>query len=87
VRDQSIAFASKVQNELGKALSLKSRNLSYAPFYVLARTKMPAILVEVAFITNPAEEQLLSSAAFRQKVADSLARGVREYGRMVAELR
>jgi N-acetylmuramoyl-L-alanine amidase len=79
VRDQSINLADKVQDELYKALNLKHRGLSYAPFYVLARTKMPAILVEVAFITNPKEEALLADPDFRQKVAASIARGVLRY--------
>jgi N-acetylmuramoyl-L-alanine amidase len=85
VRDQSIAFASKVQAELGKALRLPNRDLSYAPFYVLARTKMPAILVEVAFISNAQEEALLRSTAFRKQVAGGIARGVAQYRRLVEE--
>ena len=83
VRDQSIGFAAKVQAQLGKFLRLKHRDLSYAPFYVLARTKMPAILVEVAFITHPQEEQLLGAAEFRQRVAESLTQGVLDYRRLV----
>lgn len=85
VRDQSIGFASKVQAQLGRALKLKHRDLSYAPFYVLARTKMPAILVEVAFITNSAEERLLGNAKFRENVADSIALGVKQYRDLVED--
>ncbi len=87
VRDQSIGFAGVVQRALGRAIGLKRRRLSYAPFYVLARTEMPAILVEVAFITNPREERLLGSSAFRQSVAEGLARGVERYSALEAGLR
>jgi N-acetylmuramoyl-L-alanine amidase len=83
VRDQSIRFGDYVQGELTKELKLKKRALSYAPFYVLARTKMPAILVEVAFITNPSEEKLLGSADFRDQVASAISRGVRDYRNFV----
>jgi len=83
VRDQSIGFASQVQNALGKALNLKHRDISYAPFYVLARTQMPAILVEVAFITNDREERLLGDSAFQSRVATSLAQGIEAYSRFV----
>jgi N-acetylmuramoyl-L-alanine amidase len=79
VRDQSIGFASLVQRALGKAINLKHRDISYAPFYVLARTEMPAILVEVAFITNRREERLLGDSGFRQRVAVSLALGIEAY--------
>jgi N-acetylmuramoyl-L-alanine amidase len=82
VRDQSIGYASLVQRALGSAINLKHRDISYAPFYVLARTEMPAILVEVAFITNPREERLLGDSAFRQRVAASIAQGVEDYARL-----
>jgi N-acetylmuramoyl-L-alanine amidase len=85
VRDQSIGFASLVQRALGNAINLKRRDVSYAPFYVLARTEMPAILVEVAFITNPREEDLLWDSGFRQKVAASIAKGVEDYAALVEE--
>ena len=40
---------------------------------------MPAVLVEVAFITNPSEERLLGDSAFRAKAAENIAAGVLEY--------
>ncbi|HTA17040.1 MAG TPA: N-acetylmuramoyl-L-alanine amidase [bacterium] len=82
VRDQSIGFASLVQRAMGKIINLKHRDISYAPFYVLARTEMPAILVEVAFITNPREEHLLGDPGFRQRAAASIAVGVEAYARL-----
>jgi N-acetylmuramoyl-L-alanine amidase len=85
VRDQSIGLASRVQADLGRTLNLSHRDLSYAPFYVLARTKMPAILIEVAFITHRDEERLLASDAWRQKVAASVARGVLAYRKQVEQ--
>jgi len=48
-------------------------------FYVLRHTKMPAVLVETAFLSNTAEARLLSSAEFRQKVAQSIAEGLKTY--------
>jgi N-acetylmuramoyl-L-alanine amidase len=82
VRDQSIMLAQSVQDrlaELGQDLGVKNRKLHYAPFYVLARTKMPAILVEVAFISNPREEKLLRNAAFRGQVAEGILDGLKAY--------
>jgi N-acetylmuramoyl-L-alanine amidase len=79
VRDQSIQFAKGIQNALGIELNLKHRDISYAPFYVLARTQMPAILVEVAFITNPREELLLRDDDFQERVARSITSGVEDY--------
>lgn len=82
VRDQSIMLGQAVQDQLAplrKEEGIHRRSLSYAPFYVLARTRMPAILVEVAFITNPREERLLVSNEFRQDVADGIVDGIGKY--------
>ncbi len=40
---------------------------------------MPSVLVEIAYLTNRNDAQLLADAAFRQKVAESIADGVRGY--------
>jgi N-acetylmuramoyl-L-alanine amidase len=79
VRDQSIDLAMKVESELVKDLGLKGRHLQYAPFYVLAKTKMPAILVETAFISNAQEENLLATSAWRDQMAKAIGTGVIHY--------
>lgn len=55
------------------------RGAKTANFYVLRNTAMTAILVEVAFISNPEEEQLLTDHAFRVKVAVGVFAGVQQY--------
>ncbi len=50
-----------------------------APFYVLRFTTMPSILAEIAYISNPAEEQLLKSASFLARVAEALFDGVKTF--------
>lgn len=50
-----------------------------APFYVLRFTTMPSILAEIAYISNPAEEQLLKSASFLARVAEALFDGVKAF--------
>jgi N-acetylmuramoyl-L-alanine amidase len=84
VRDPSIRLASSVEKSITRSLKLKGRRLQYAPFYVLAMTKMPAILVETAFISNPKEERLLRTPAFRQQVAEAIFQGVNGYRQQMA---
>jgi N-acetylmuramoyl-L-alanine amidase len=50
-----------------------------ALFYVLLGARMPAVLVETAFISNRAEEQRLASPAYQQLVADGVARAVLDF--------
>ena len=50
-----------------------------APFYVLRYTSMPSILAEIAYISNPSEEDLLRKNVFIRDVADSLLSGVKSF--------
>jgi N-acetylmuramoyl-L-alanine amidase len=59
----------------------EGRGVKQAPFRVLVGASMPAVLVEVAFISNPDEEKLLASESYQAKVAASLARGIERFRR------
>jgi len=50
-----------------------------ARFIVLMATKMPAVLVELPFISNPKEEMLLKDAGFQKRAAHAIAEGIAEY--------
>ncbi len=56
--------------------TLVDHGVKTAPFYVLRFTSMPSILAEIAYISNTAEEDLLRTAAFTTRVAESLHEGV-----------
>ena len=79
VAAQSKAFADNIQSELLKAVALPNRGVKDASFYVIKNTKMPAVLVEVGFISNPAEEKLLGSSDFQNKVALGIYRGILKF--------
>lgn len=69
------AFAAFVQTALSK-LGLADRGVKQANFYVLKHTVMPAILVEIGFISNPQEEQLLATEEFRLNAAQTIVDGI-----------
>ncbi len=75
----SLVLGRNVLNELGKLNKLHKGHVDQANFAVLRAPDIPSILVETAFISNPTEERLLASTAFRQKSAASIAQGVRSY--------
>jgi N-acetylmuramoyl-L-alanine amidase len=79
--EESSALASRIQEELAVVTGSEGRGVKQAPFRVLVGAAMPAVLVEVAFISNPDEEKLLASEAYQAKVAASLARGIERYRR------
>ncbi|WP_423241046.1 N-acetylmuramoyl-L-alanine amidase AmiA [Erwinia amylovora] len=55
---------------------LHSQHTEQAAFAVLKSPSIPSVLVETSFITNPAEEKLLGTTAFRQKIAGAIADGI-----------
>ncbi len=74
------AVNGSVVNSLGSKYSgVKSNGVKGAPFYVLVGTRMPAILVEVSFISNPVEEKRLRDERYLRAVADGISKGIIEY--------
>ncbi len=69
-------LAQEIQRELVQELKLADLGVRQSNFVVLRETTMPSVLVEVAFLSNPAEEKLLADQAFRQRSAEAMARGV-----------
>lgn len=69
-------LAKLVHRQVVARLSLPDRGVKSAGFYVLRNTKMPAILVESAFLSNPREAQLLGQPRVRQQIADAIGTGV-----------
>ena len=72
----SNSLAGLVQDELGSVQSGHNRGVKQAGFVVLVGAFMPAVLIELAFISNPTEERLLGSGSFQVKVAGSIADAV-----------
>ncbi len=66
---------------LRKQHKVADLHVKQAPFYVLIGARMPAVLTEVGFITNPQEHQRLSTPAYREQLAEGLAQGIASYAR------
>ncbi len=75
----SLDFAEIVQKKLVNYLKLKDRGVKQAPFVVLKGANMLAVIVEVAFISNPKEEKLLKTNKFRENTAQALFEAIKYY--------
>ncbi len=75
----SSLLAEGIQAELEDVHPGPNRGVKQGPFAVITNTLMPAVLVEVGFISNREEERVLSRAAFQREVAEALASGVRAF--------
>lgn len=81
---ESREFAMDVQKSLYGGLVVKSpglhdRGVKKAPFIVLIGANMPSILAEISFVSNPTDEKKLRTNEYRQRVAESLYRGISRY--------
>ncbi len=77
---QSVALATALLDEMSRATGLAPRGVVQARFKVLVDTaRIPAVLVETAFISNAREEQMLRNPAIQQALAQGLARGIVRY--------
>jgi N-acetylmuramoyl-L-alanine amidase len=76
---ESQRFANLIQGELNQTLQLRDRGVRQAPFRVLMGATMPAVLVELGFVSNPEEEKKLQDAAYRGQLVDALARAIARY--------
>jgi len=77
--DQSIELAEAVQNQLVRTAGRKNNGVRQAPFWVLVRTSMPAILVELDFICNPAMEKFMASENGQNRLAKAIYNGIAKY--------
>jgi N-acetylmuramoyl-L-alanine amidase len=81
---ESREFAADVEGSLYGGLQhgnpgLKDRGVKKAPFVVLIGANMPSILAEISFVTNPKDADELQQPEYRQRVAESLYKGVARY--------
>jgi N-acetylmuramoyl-L-alanine amidase len=83
-RDESMALANYIQKKLVNGIDkdnprVVNLGVKWALFYVLFGARMPSVLVEVSFISNPLEERLLSKLQYREDIARSIAAGIEKY--------
>lgn len=82
--DESREFASCVERslyagEVAKNRGIRNRGVKKAPFIVLIGANMPSILSEISFVSNPNDERKLRTPEYRQRIAESLYRGIARY--------
>lgn len=79
-KPESDILAEKVVERISNLTKAKNRGKKESKFFVVRNTLMPAILVEVGFLSNQKEERLLNTSAYRQKIAVGISRGILDYG-------
>ncbi len=78
-QESSFDIASHLSKNTSQNIETRNRGAKSANFYVLKHTIVPAVLVEVGFLSNRKEEQKLKNSSYRQKIAESLANALIQY--------
>jgi len=76
---QSISLSSKVQNQFSEMVRRNDRGVKQAGFWVLYKTTMPGILIELGFLSNPKEEKFLMSESGQDSLALAICLALKEY--------
>ena len=80
-RSRSIILAQSICQAANRNMGLRILGVKGAPFYVLKGTRIPAVLVEVGFVSHPSEERYLRSGFYRQQLAEAICEGILNYSR------
>lgn len=77
--DESLSLAETVHAKLAAASGFEDRGVKREDYYVLKETNMPAILMELGYLTNPQEEETMWTDEFQESVASAIVEGIKEY--------
>ncbi|MDE5610752.1 MAG: N-acetylmuramoyl-L-alanine amidase [Odoribacter sp.] len=78
-QDKSMILASMIQDNLVKTTSVTDRGVCQGPLWVLKDVAMPAVLVEVGYISNPDEERFMASESGQTKIVNGIFKGFQAY--------
>jgi N-acetylmuramoyl-L-alanine amidase len=78
-REDSLELAQYIHKALISKLGLPDGGVRRRGFYVIKNSPCPSVLIEGAYLSNPEEEKLLGSEGFRQKIAEAVVEGLKQY--------
>ena len=81
--EKGMVLAYQVQKSLTEDLHCDDRGVRRARYQVLREARMPAILIEGGFLSNPAEGRKIAEASYRRRMARAIAQGILAYQRIV----
>jgi N-acetylmuramoyl-L-alanine amidase len=78
-RGEAIQLSRDICQSIGRSVDTRIIGVKNANYCVLREACIPAILVEVGFLSNRKEEQMLNDPVYRQKIAEGIRRGIQDY--------
>ncbi|MUK88216.1 N-acetylmuramoyl-L-alanine amidase [Ornithinibacillus sp. L9] len=75
----SLSFAKIVHEHVAEATGFKDRGVKREAYFVVKDTEMPAVLLEIGYLTNPIDEQEMLTESFQNRVAAAIVEGIIKY--------
>lgn len=83
-RAESIELSRSICKAIDRGLDTKINGVKGARYYVLKGAHIPAVLIEIGFLSNSGEERLLRTSSYRQKIAQGIFEGIDDYAQDTA---
>jgi N-acetylmuramoyl-L-alanine amidase len=80
-RAESMELVQSIRRNLDSNLPTRVLRIKGARFYVLKGVRIPAVLIEIGFLSNSKEERMLKNDYYRQNIADAIVRGIKDYAK------
>ncbi|WP_151737371.1 N-acetylmuramoyl-L-alanine amidase [Paenibacillus tengchongensis] len=77
--DDDLRLARAIENRLAQGIGLKSNGLSFGNYHILRENTLPAVLVELGFLSNRSDESIVRKAAYQKRAAQAIAEGLADY--------
>lgn len=72
-------IAESIHNRITDAIHISDRGVRYGDYYVLRENQQPSILLELGYLSNPAEEQVIKTKKYMNKITDAIEKGISDY--------
>ncbi|MFD1705509.1 N-acetylmuramoyl-L-alanine amidase [Siminovitchia sediminis] len=72
-------LADTIHSHLSKAIKLKDRGSNFGNYYVMRENTQPAVLLELGYLSNEEEEQLIKTKKYREMITDAIVEGLKDY--------
>ncbi|MBS4217044.1 N-acetylmuramoyl-L-alanine amidase [Bacillus sp. FJAT-49711] len=77
--DSEMKLADTVHNHISNAINISDRGVRYGDYYVLRENQQPSLLLELGYLSNPAEEEIIKTNTYMDKITTAIEKGLVEY--------
>ncbi len=77
--EQDRALAQAIHNEITNTIKLQDREARFGNYYVLRENSQPSVLLELGYLSNPQEENIIQSSSYQEQVTKAIVKGLNNY--------